>query len=386
MKAVVCRETVLTVGEVETPTPGKGQVLLEVTACGICGSDLHSRVHCDDMAELAAETGYTGFMRSDQDIVMGHEFCGSVLEYGPGTHKRWKLGAPVVALPIVRRGSEIHLTGLSALAPGGYAERVVVQEAMAMTVPNGLEPEKAALTEPMAVAWHAVRKGAVGKGQTAIVIGCGPIGLAVISMLKASGVRHVVASDFSPRRRQLAEQCGADLVVDPAEHSPWTSYPERNEIRKITGLLELGMDTMEKLRWAPKVPWWHVFRLADTVGATPEGPVIFECVGMPGVIDQIVATAPLLSRVVVVGVCMETDKFRPAMAINKEIELRFAFGYDPREFRDALYMLAEGKVDPTPLITGKVGLAGVATAFEALGKPEEHAKIIVDPSSAAVAP
>ncbi|MFH5228710.1 zinc-binding dehydrogenase [Antrihabitans spumae] len=386
MKAVVCRETVLTVGEVETPTPGKGQVLLEVTACGICGSDLHSRVHCDDMAELAAETGYTGFMRSDQDIVMGHEFCGSVLEYGPGTHKRWKLGAPVAALPIVRRGSEIHLTGLSALAPGGYAERVVVQEAMAMTVPNGLEPEKAALTEPMAVAWHAVRKGAVGKGQTAIVIGCGPIGLAVISMLKASGVRHVVASDFSPRRRQLAEQCGADLVVDPAEHSPWTSYPERNEIRKITGLLELGMDTMEKLRWAPKVPWWHVFRLADTVGATPEGPVIFECVGMPGVIDQIVATAPLLSRVVVVGVCMETDKFRPAMAINKEIELRFAFGYDPREFRDALYMLAEGKVDPTPLITGKVGLAGVATAFEALGKPEEHAKIIVDPSSAAVAP
>lgn len=386
MKAVVCRETVLTVGEVETPTPGKGQVLLEVSACGICGSDLHSRVHCDDMAELAAETGYTGFMRSDQDIVMGHEFCGSVLEYGPGTHKRWKLGAPVVALPIVRRGSEIHLTGLSALAPGGYAERVVVQEAMAMTVPNGLEPEKAALTEPMAVAWHAVRKGEVGKGQTAIVIGCGPIGLAVVSMLKAAGVRHVVASDFSPRRRQLAEQCGADLVVDPAEQSPWTSYPERNEIRKVTGLLELGMDTMEKLRWAPKTPWWHVFRLADTVGATPQGPVIFECVGMPGVIDQIVASAPLLSRVVVVGVCMETDKFRPAMAINKEIELRFAFGYDPREFRDALYMLAEGKVDPTPLITGKVGLAGVATAFEALGKPEEHAKIIVDPSSAAVAP
>ncbi|MFC7446917.1 zinc-binding dehydrogenase [Rhodococcus daqingensis] len=379
MKAVLCTDARLRVSEVPVPTPGTGQVLIDVLRCGICGSDLHARVHCDEMADLAAETGYDGFMRSHQDIVLGHEFCGEIVEYGPGCRERWPVGTRVVALPVLRQSSGVHLTGLSAAAPGGYAEQVVVQEAMTIAVPNGLSAEKAALTEPMAVAWHAVRRGEVGKRQTAIVIGCGPIGLAVISMLKASGVRTVVASDFSPHRRALAAQCGADVVVDPATHSPWTSYAQRNELGGVRDLLDLGIDTMERLQRVPKLPWWHAFRLADAVGATPSGPVVFECVGLPGVIDQILAGAPLLSRVVVVGVCMEADRIRPAMAINKEIDLRFVLGYDPREFRQALYMIADGKVDPSPLITGTVGLAGVENAFTALGNPEEHAKILIDP-------
>ncbi|TQC46026.1 alcohol dehydrogenase [Rhodococcus sp. WS4] len=383
MKAVICSETRLEVGEIPTPVPAAGQVLIDVSRCGICGSDLHARLHADDMADLAAETGYSDFMRTHQRVVLGHEFSGSVVEYGPGCRKRWPVGTAVVALPIVRTGSDIHLTGLSASAPGGYAEQVLVQESMTMPVPNGLTAENAALTEPMAVAWHAVRKGDVGKGRTAIVIGCGPIGLAVISMLKASGVRNVVASDFSARRRGLARQCGADVVVDPATTSPWTSYPRRKEMTSITDMLGLGLGAMEKLRRVPKLPWWHAFALADALGATPSGPVIFECVGVPGVIDQILAGAPLLSRVVVVGVCMGTDTFRPALGINKEIDLRFAIAYDPREFRDTLHMLADGKVDPTPLITGTVGLAGVASAFDALGNPEGHAKILIDPAAAA---
>lgn len=203
----------------------------------------------------------------------------------------------------------------------------------------------------------------------------------MISMLKASGVRTVVAADFSTRRRELARHCGADVVVDPAAASPWTSYPRRRETTSITEVLALGLDTMEKLRRIPKLPWWHAFALADAVGATPSGPVVFECVGMPGVIDGILAGAPLRSRVVVVGVCMETDAFRPALAINKEIDLRFAVAYDPREFRDTLHMLADGKVDPSPLITGTVGLAGVESAFAALGSPELHAKILIDPEN-----
>jgi threonine dehydrogenase-like Zn-dependent dehydrogenase len=107
---------------------------------------------------------------------------------------------------------------------------------------------------------------------------------------------------------------------------------------------------------------------------------------VPGIIDQIVSNAPPLSRVVVVGVCMETDRFRPAMAINKEIDLRFVLGYDPGEFQDTLNMIADGKVDPSPLITGTVGLDGVANAFDALGNPEEHAKILIDPASTALKP
>jgi threonine dehydrogenase-like Zn-dependent dehydrogenase len=114
--------------------------------------------------------------------------------------------------------------------------------------------------------------------------------------------------------------------------------------------------------------------------------VIFECVGVPGVIEGIIAGAPLFSRVVVVGVCVGPDRFRPAMAINKEIDLRFVVGYTPLEFRDTLHMLAEGKVDPRPLITGEVGLDGVDAAFAALGDPERHAKILIDPRSGAAEP
>ncbi|MEV6341373.1 zinc-binding dehydrogenase [Nocardia vinacea] len=386
MRAAVVTNTKFSVEELPTPTPGRGQVLINVSRCGICGSDLHARTHADEMAELATRTGYDQFMRSDQSVVLGHEFSGAILDYGPGCRKRWRAGTPVVALPIVRHDGAPQLTGLSTAAPGAYAEQVVVQESMTMPIPNGLSAEHAALTEPMAVAWHAVRKGRVGKGQTAFVIGCGPIGLAVISMLKAAGVRTIVASDFSPRRRELAVGCGADIVVDPATESPWEATPKRGRINGVTDILSLGFDTMERLRRVPNLPWWYVFRLAHSLNAGPAGPVIFECVGVPGIIDQIIAAAPPLSRVVVVGVCMETDRFQPAMAINKEIELRFAFGYDPGEFRDTLHMIADGKVDPARLITGTVGLDGIDNAFSALADPEQHAKILIDPASTATTP
>ena len=118
----------------------------------------------------------------------------------------------------------------------------------------------------------------------------------------------------------------------------------------------------------------------------PKRPVIFECVGVPGMISSIVDDAPLFSRVVVVGVCVGPDRFTPAMAINKEIDLRFVLAYTPLEYRDTLHMLAEGKLDPRPLITGTVGLDGVDAAFTALGDPETHAKVLIDPRSAAKAP
>jgi threonine dehydrogenase-like Zn-dependent dehydrogenase len=107
---------------------------------------------------------------------------------------------------------------------------------------------------------------------------------------------------------------------------------------------------------------------------------------VPGVIDSIVDGAPLFSRVVVVGVCVGPDRITPAMAINKEIDLRFVVGYTPLEFHDTLRMLAEGAVDPRPMITGTVGLEGVAAAFSALGDPERHAKILIDPQSGAAEP
>jgi threonine dehydrogenase-like Zn-dependent dehydrogenase len=233
----------------------------------------------------------------------------------------------------------------------------------------------------MAVAWHAVRRGEVKKRSLAVVIGCGPIGLSVICMLKASGVRTVVASDFAAGRRALARVCGADVVVDPAEESPYASAAGRGYLTALPEALDMAVGAMEKMRRLP-FPWHRVWRAAELVGATePKRPVIFECVGVPGVIDEIIASAPLFSRVVVVGVCMGADRIHPAMAINKEIDLRFVVGYTPIEFRDTLRMLAEGKVNAAPLVTGQVGLDGVERAFAALGEPETHAKILVDPKS-----
>jgi threonine dehydrogenase-like Zn-dependent dehydrogenase len=230
-----------------------------------------------------------------------------------------------------------------------------------------------------------VRRGEVGKRTVAIVIGCGPIGLSVILLLKASGVRTVVASDYSPARRALAGACGADVVLDPAERSPFNAVERRGQLRDIPAALELAVATREKLGRLP-FGWWHAWRLAEALGAAPKHPVIFECVGVPGVIESIIDGAPLFSRVVVVGVCVGIDTFTPSMAINKEIDLRFVLGYTPLEFRDTLQMLAEGKVDPRPLITGTVGLEGVESAFAALASPERHAKILIDPRSDAQTP
>ena len=148
------------------------------------------------------------------------------------------------------------------------------------------------------------------------------------------------------------------------------------------GLLGMAVETREALEKVP-VPWWAAWRMAEALGAGPKRPVVFECVGVPGVLNQIVTGAPLFSRVVVVGVCMQPDTIEPAIAIQKEVELRFVFGHSPLEYRDALYMIADGKVRCEPMITGVVGLAGVEDAFSALSDPEKHAKILVDPERSA---
>jgi threonine dehydrogenase-like Zn-dependent dehydrogenase len=384
MRAVVCQNAELTVAERPAPDPGRGQVRLEVLRCGICGSDLHARHGLDAWADLAQRAGYERFGRSSEPIVFGHEFCGEVAEHGPKTRKTLATGTPVVALPLLRGAQGVDTVGLSVHAPGAYADQLLVEESLTMAVPNGLAPDVATMTEPMAVAWHAVRRGEVGKGTVAIVIGCGPVGLGVILMLKAKGVRTVVASDYSPGRRALAGACGADVVVDPGADSPFAAVDKRGHLNDLPAALELAVGTTEKLTRVPG--WWHAWRLAETLGAGPKHPVVFECVGVPGVIDSIIDGAPLFSRVVVVGVCVGPDHITPAMAINKEIDLRFVIGYTPLEFRDTLHMLAEGKVDPRPLITGTVGLDGVDAAFAALADPETHAKILVDPRSSATAP
>ena len=383
MRAVVCQHAELRVEELPEPQPEPGQVRVEVVRAGICGSDLHARAGVDSWAEIADAVGYHRFARSREPVVFGHEYVGTVAEYGPRTAARLPAGTPVVAVPLIRNDEHVDAIGLSAHAPGAYAEALLLQASLLLAVPNGLDLDVAALTEPLAVAHHAVRRAEITRRQPAIVIGCGPIGLAVILALKAAGVATVIASDLSAGRRALATRCGADVVVDPREQSPFEppGVRLRGVIRDAPAAFGLALDTVERLARIPLVDWRHIWRLAEAVGGGPTQPVIFECVGVPGMIDGLLADAPLYSRVVVAGVCVGQDQITPARAIQKEIDLRFVFGYTPLEFRDTLHMLADGKLDPRPLITATVGLAGVADAFAALGEPDRHAKILIDPRS-----
>ena len=401
MKAVVCCAGHFETTDLPDLRPGPGQILLNVARAGICGSDVHLRSSLDHMADAAAAAGQAGVARMAGGVVFGHEFSGEVAEYGADTNRRWKPGTLMVAMPVCRHGRQPHVIGTSPDAPGAFAEQMIVQEAMAFAVPNGLPADHAALTEPMAVAWHAVRRSQIHKRQTAYVIGCGPIGLAVIALLKASGVHTVIASDLSPRRRNLAARCGADVVVDPQVAAPFAADPAPPRTTRVAGLLRLpnapwavpgapdqvncGIDAMENLRRYPLVPWWQLFRALHAFDKNPSGPVVFECVGVPGMLDRLIADAPVLSRIVVVGACLEPDTIHPITAIMKEVDLRFSVGYNPGEFRDTLHMIAHGKVDPAPFLTGTVGFAGVEAAFDALGKPEQHAKVLIDPHSAIAA-
>ena len=381
MKAVTCCRGALAVTDLPEPVPGPGHLLVEVRRAGICGSDLHLRTQADGLADLMREIGYHDLMRSEEEIVLGHEFVAEVVERGPGTKGHLPVGTPVVSLPLLRQGADVHPTGLSARAPGAFAERMLVQESLTLRVPNGLPDEVAVLTEPMAVGWHAVNRGEVGRKDVAVVIGCGPVGLAVVTLLKGRGVRTVVASDPSSGRRALATACGADVVVDPASDSPYDAA-STGHLTTAPAALRAAVDGIETMARLP-VPWWHTWRALEKVGVTiPKAPVVFECVGIPGMLDQVITGAPLFSRVVVVGVCMGDDTVRPSMAINKEIDLRFVLGYTPLEFRDTLHALADGKVGVTPLVTGVTGLDGVADAFDVLGGAERHAKVLVDPTLA----
>lgn len=354
MRAAVMRHHELVVDELPIPEPGPGEVLVKTLACGICGSDLHALRYGDEFVETSRRTGGVFDMDLQRDVVMGHEFCAEIVEHGPATQATLSAGTPVCSMPVLLRAAGALTLGYSNDHPGGYGEYMRLTESLLLPVPNGLAPAHAALTEPMAVGAHAVAMARLATDDVPLVIGCGPVGLAVIAGLKARDARPIIAADYSVRRRELALTMGADIVVDPAVDSPYTSWRDAAVITKT------------KLK-----PW--------AKGPSTRPAVIFECVGVPGVIDQIMERAPRHARVVVVGVCMQQDHFHPVYAINKELNLQFVLGYTRDEFAATLRMIAEGVTDVAPLITATVAVDGVAGAFNDLVSPDRHAKILVEP-------
>jgi threonine dehydrogenase-like Zn-dependent dehydrogenase len=347
MRAAVMRNWELRVDDVEAPTPGDGQVLTKVLACGICGSDLHLLRHGEEARRLSIET-------SDEqppdpmsavpfepatDMVMGHEFCCEVVDVGRGVDSL-RVGDVVVSMPVAFDAAGLHGIGFSNRYPGGYAELMVLNELVALKVPSGLPHRLAALSEPLAVGVHAVAKSAITVGDAAVVIGLGPVGLACIAAMKLLGIGPIVGADFSPARRALAEHLGCDEVVDPAVEAPMSAW------RRIDGARPL---------------------------------VIFEAVGVPGMIEHAMRMAPKNSRVLIVGVCMQQDLIHPMLGIGKELNLQFALGYEPHEFAASLDAIATERVDLAPLLTGTVSIDDIPQAFADLADPERHAKILVEP-------
>jgi 2-desacetyl-2-hydroxyethyl bacteriochlorophyllide A dehydrogenase len=328
---MVCRD------DVAEPVPGPGQVLVGVRACGICGSDLHFAQHGAELLSLIA--GLEGIPTRDNiidlssDVFMGHEFSAEVLETGPDTDAP-AAGTLVTSIPVLLSATGFAPIVYSNTVLGGYAERMLLSAPLLLKVPNGLDAEHAALTEPMAVGLHAVNKSNIQRGETALVLGCGPIGLGIIAALAHRGVENIVAADFSAKRRELAVKIGAHEAVDPGAASPF-----------------------------------------DT--ATPA--VVFEAVGVPGIVDDALRRAPRGTRLVVAGVSMQPDTVHPFYGIVKEVSIQFVWGYDPEEFAGSLRAIADGEIDVAALITGEVGLNEVSAAFDDLTSPDEHCKIMVIP-------
>ncbi len=358
MRAAIMRNHTLVVDTLPAPQAGSGEVLVKTLACGICGSDLHALKYTEKLVEASRRSGGAFSMDLNRDIVMGHEFCAEIVEHGPATRKHLKAGARVCSMPVLIRADGVQTVGYSNDNPGGYGEYMRLTEGLLLEVPNGLSTERAALTEPMAVGLHAVNMARLDNDDAPLVIRCGPVGLSVIAALRLKNIRPIVAADFSSRRRQLAEAMGADIVVNPADTSPYQSWRD----------VAVWTDQSR----APQQPPW-------ARGPALRPAVIFECVGVPGVIDQIMASAPQAARIVVVGVCMEKDAIEPMLGINKELNLQFVLGYNREEFTQTLHNIAEGLIPTDPLITGKVGIEGVAQAFADLASPEQHAKILVEP-------
>jgi (R,R)-butanediol dehydrogenase/meso-butanediol dehydrogenase/diacetyl reductase len=326
----------LALAELADPEPGPGEVLLAVTGCGICGSDLH----------LAAHVGDVG-------AVLGHEIAGTVAGHGPGTDAgRWPVGTAVAVRPLAGcgtcrwcgQGRPDHCAGFGLLGlerPGGFAELTVAPAGELFALPARLSADEQALVEPLAVAHRAVSRAGLQAGDTVAVLGAGPIGLAVAAWARTLGVETVVASDPAPLRRDLATRLGASAVVDPGAEDPAAVLAE------LTG------------------------------GVGPS--VVFECSGRPGLIQAAVRLAAVEARVTVVGICLAMDEIFPYTAIQKELDLRFALFYGRYDFTATLDALDGGRLEAGAMVTDTVDLAGLPERFARLGRDTDGGKVIVRP-------
>lgn len=340
MRAAVFKEMSkpLVIETVSDPVPTAHDIILKVKNCGICGSDLHM-------------TEPTSTMPLALGSIMGHEFAGEVIEVGSAVKHLWKPGDRLAGFPVIccgdhtpcinfgLRGScaKMLSVGLGA-APGAYAEFVRIGANSGYKLPQSVSFREGAMVEPLAVGLHAVDMARMPRGATVLIIGAGPVGLATMLWAKFLGARHVIVSEKAEVRRQMAAKFGATDAIDPGE-------PLVAQVQKIAG----------------KAP-----------------DVIFECVGVPGLLNTTMMEAPRGGRIVVAGVCQQPDTILPLMGIVKELEIQFVLGYRPDDFDYVIAMIAGDRIEVGHMVTDIVDLDALPAAFEALRKPSHQCKVMLE--------
>ena len=324
--------------DVPKPSPREGEVLVKVKYCGICGSDLH-----------AYKTGMYGL-----GLTMGHEFSGDIVELGSDV-KGWGVGDKVISKPdscgecyYCRRGL-INLCekgieyGLGIFSPGAYAEYVVVPAGGLYELPEELTYEQGTMVEPLSTPVRAVSLSEMKLGDTALVLGAGPLGLLTLQCAKLAGARAVYVTETAEKRMELAKKLGADEVLNP------------DEVNIRSRILEV------------------------TENRGPD--VVFECVGVPDTILDAIGTVRSAGKIVIEGIFDEDVKTRFLDIILKEIGIKGVFGYNYHDFRCAVELIRKKLVDVDSIVTDIISLNDIAEkGFEALIKPEkESAKILVAP-------
>lgn len=324
--------------DVPDPVPAAGQMVLKVHHCGICGTDLHSTAAGPECLPAGK--------------VLGHEFCGEVVRLGPGAEARWREGDRVASLPTIGCGAcaaclagtpiwcrqmKDHFFGT---INGGFAEYVLVGAKESVRLPDAVSWREAALVEPLAVGLHGVRLAKLEPGADVLVVGAGPVGLAVVVWARALGARTIVVTARSDRRAEMALKLGATEFVAGDQDL-------RKAFRRIAG-----------------------------------GPpaAVFECVGAPGMIEYCASLAAPRTEVIVLGSCTKPDTINPSTAMNKELTFRFALAYSVREFETAVDMIARGRIEPDVMVTDVVGFDAFPAAFEALRERTTQCKVLFQPT------
>ncbi len=223
--------------------------------------------------------------------------------------------------------------------PGGYAELVTIGACETVPLPDGVSDAEGALVEPLAVGLAAYRAARLAPGEPLLVLGGGPVGLAVAAWALRLGVAPVVVSEPAAGRRQAAERLGA-VGVDPTTDDPAAVF-------------------------------------GDLTGAAP--PAVVECTGVAGLVDTAMTLAGEDARIVVAGVCTTPDPVTHLTGLLKGLRLRWVLYYDRAAFDAALSLLADERFDPAPLLSGAISLEELPERFEALKHPGADVKLQVDP-------